>query len=181
VVIYDASRLLPRHRTKVYRTRSEQSIRRIYVHHSGSLGKPGLAGLIASARYVVKERGWPGCPYHLWVPYQDLLDESGDRVVYRAQPNTARTYHAGSAPNDKGLAIALQGNLTSADMSEHQLEVLPVLIEHLAQELGITDIPLGHFQATDGHVKASCPGRSGKAWLLGWKAGRKATKGSRWV
>lgn len=172
VNLWDVSHILPKHQSKSFHRRPLESVTRIYVHHSGRTGAKGYAGLRNSARYMVRNRDWAGCGYHFWVPYRDHCDSEGARIVYRAQPNDLRTYHAGSVPNSKGLAIALQGNLTAHDMSPQQADCLPLLVKWLAKDLSINPTPIGHFQAHDGHAKASCPGRAGIAWLRGYHAGR---------
>jgi len=171
--LWDVSELLPKHRAKKYRRRELESVRQIYVHHSGRLGAPGFSGAVGSARYAVRNRGWPGIGYHIWIPYLDHIDSDGRRVVYRCQQTETRTYHAGTGANDRAVAIALQGNLSRRDMSEHQSSALPVVIKWFASELGIPAAAIGHWQApSDSHPKASCPGRAGKGWVLGYAAGR---------
>lgn len=174
VVLYDVSELLPYHRTKRYRGRSLDVVRAQYVHHSGTLrqGDP-FEHMKASARYAIRHHGWPGFCYHIWYPLFDVFDSEGSRVIYRGNPDTIRTYHAGQAPNYKGIAHCLQGNLSTKDMSEAQLCTLPVALRWYAHRLAVSPRPFGHFQATDGHAKDSCPGRAGKAWCLGYQAARR--------
>ena len=67
VVLWDVSGLLPRaHRRATARPRGVQ-ILRLYLHNSGALGLPGVAGAVASARFVMRERGFPWWPYHFWL------------------------------------------------------------------------------------------------------------------
>jgi hypothetical protein len=175
VALYDVSHLLPQHADKDYRSRRRSRITEQYLHHSGRLGKPGYAGLRNSARYVVRHRGWPGAPYHTWIPYEDLFDEKGRRVVFRAQPSTARTYHAGTGPNNRGVAHCVQGNTTQHPLSDQQIACLPEVLKYFAQDLNIKSTKLfGHFEANhrgDGHSKASCPGSHASAWLQGLRGG----------
>jgi len=164
VAIYDVTDLLPKHRTKRYRNR--RTTKEAYVHHSGKLGRPGLAGLRNSTRYVVRYRDWPGCPYHYWLPFEKLTDEAGNLVILQAQPELRRTYHAGTGPNSRAIAICLQGNTTARPASAFQLECLGALLHWLA-------LPsvLGHCQApADGHAKATCPGSHAMAFLAGLQA-----------
>jgi len=164
VAIYDVSNLLPQHRTKRYRDR--KTTKEVYVHHSGKLGKPGLAGLRGSARYVVRYRNWPGCPYHYWIPFEELTDEAGNLVVLRAQPEIKHTYHAGKGPNQRAIAVCLQGNTSARPASTFQLQCLAALLNWFA-------LPkvLGHCQAPpDGHPKATCPGSHAMAFLAGLQA-----------
>ena len=175
VALYDVVNELPRHRERRYGRREAEQIRGQYIHHSGALrGGDGFAHMCSSARYVVKHRGWPGFAYTTWIPFFDCFDSAGARVVYRGNYDETVTYHAGKGPNQKGIAHCLQGNLSRREISTHQQMVLPVVLAFFAQKLGIPDQCIGHFQATDGSPKATCPGISGKAWVLGYQAGRKA-------
>lgn len=164
VALYDMTHLLPVHSSKRYRTRATPT--EVYVHHSGRLGASGFAGMLNSARYVVYHRGWPGMPYHLWIPREPVYNESGASVVFRGQPDTVRTYHAGTGPNDRAIAICLQGNTTSKVPSEFQLWCLGSAINWY-REQGILPV-FGHCEAgTDGHAKASCPGSHAMTFLQG--------------
>lgn len=162
VEIWDVSHLLPRHRSKTYRHRSPSQISEVYVHHSGKLGKPGFLGLVHSTRYVVYQRGWPGCPYHLWIPYEQ---DGGEVVVLRAQKDIVRTYHAGKGPNDRAVAICLQGNMGVREPSCGQYRALSALID-------LYGLPvLGHCEAPgDGHAKAACPGGYAMPFVKGKRA-----------
>jgi hypothetical protein len=175
VALWDVAHLLPVHPTKRYRMRTLDDIRQQYVHHSGALRKGDpFAQMLGSARYAIASHGWPGIAYHTWVPYHEVRDSENRRVVYRGNADEVRVYHAGPGPNERALAHCLQGNLTAGDMSEHQSEALPVLIQWCAINLAISPTAVfGHFQAPDdGHRKDSCPGRAGKAWVLGYRSGR---------
>lgn len=161
--IYDVSALLPRHQTKRYQKRDVDHVGEVYVHHSGKLGKPGYEGLALSARYSVLTRGWPGCPYHLWIPYAPDI-ESDHLVVYRANWDDVHTWHAGKGPNERGVAIALQGNTTVRPPSDDQLYCLYRLLEWYQKPV------LGHCEAgQDGHPKPSCPGTHCMTFLAGWR------------
>lgn len=159
-VIYNVQHLLPRNPNKHYQTREMTS--EVYVHHSGKQGRPGLQGLRNSARYVVRYRGWPGCPYHYWIPFEELRD-NGKRVIFQSQPEHAHTYHAGRGPNSRSIAVCLQGNTTARPASNFQLRCLADILHWL-------DLPnvFGHCQAPpDGHPKATCPGSHAMAFLAG--------------
>lgn len=183
VVLYDVSEELPTHGSRRYVTRDLSEIRAQYVHHSGARRKgDSFLHMRGSARYVVESRGWPGFAYHVWHPYPDVLDEEGNRIVYRGNLDSVCTYHAGEGPNRKGIAHVLQGNLTKEDMSEAQRCTLPTALKWFANLYGITPRPIGHFQVEDGHAKALCPGRAGKAWVMGYQAGRESRRhDARWT
>lgn len=177
VVLYDVSDELPRHRSKRYAKRELSSVRAQYVHHSGAMRKGDpFMHMRGSARYDIEHHGWPGFAYHFWHPHFEVLDKDGNLVIYRGNPDDVCTYHAGHGPNQKGIAHVLQGNLTKLDMSGAQLRTLPVALKWLGQQYGISPRPIGHFQVTDGHAKATCPGRSGKGWVLGYQAGRESRR-----
>ena len=172
VALYDVSELLPRSRAKRYRQRPLEQVTQQYVHHSGALRKGDpYRHMLGSARFAVRSRGWPGFSYHTWIPHWDDFDPEGRRIIYLGNPIGTRTYHAGTGPNDRAIAHCLQGNLSAKDMSPGQAVLLPVVLEHFASQLGILPTPRGHFQApADGHAKEPCPGRAGKAWILGYQA-----------
>lgn len=174
VVLYDVRDKLPTHKTKRYRSRPLEKVTQQYVHHSGRyLAGDPFIHLQVSTRYVVQKRDWPGCPYHYWHPFTDVWDEDGFRVVYRAQLDSTRTYHAGTGPNNRAVAHCLQGNTSSKGMSDTQHCTLWVALHWVAQTLGISPRPFGHCQAPgDGNAKPSCPGTEGTAWVKGFQAGR---------
>jgi len=175
VALYDVVDLLPVHAKRAYRTRCLEQITRQYVHHSGALrGGDPFEHMRSSAAYVVKKRDWPGFAYTTWIPFHETFDNDGCRVVYRGNLDETITFHAGATPNRKGIAHCLQGNLSKREMSTHQQVTLPAVLTYFARKFGIAPIPIGHFQADDGHAKASCPGMTGKAWIRGFQAGRKA-------
>lgn len=176
IALYDVVDLLPTHRTKRYHPRPLDGIRTQYVHHSGALRKGDpFNHMRGSARFVVQSRQWPGFAYTTWLPFFNVFDDDGNRVVYRGNPTELRTFHGGQGPNRKGVAHCLQGNLTARDMSETQANTLPVTLRWFAHELAISPTPVGHFQiGPDGHAKATCPGRAGKAWVQGYQAAREA-------
>lgn len=166
IALYDVSFLLPVHRAKKYRARHAGVIVEQYVHHSGRLGRPGFSGMYNSARYVVNSRGWPGLPYHTWISREPVYDDEGRSVVFRGQPDTARTYHAGSGPNDRAVAHCLQGNTTRLSPSVFQLQCLGALIAWY-RERDVLPV-FGHCEAGfDGHAKATCPGDGAMCFLRG--------------
>ena len=165
VAVRDVSMLLPTHKTKKYKSRPYPT--ELYVHHSGRAGKQGYNGLHNSANYVVRYRDWPGCPYHYWISYDPVIDSQDNLVVFRAQPTHVRTYHAGTGPNTRGIAVCLQGNTTLRPASEFQLECLGALVNYL-------NLPVcGHCEAPpDGHPKPSCPGTHAMSYLMGYRRRR---------
>ena len=169
VALYDVSFLLPVHRAKKYRARHVGAVVEQFVHHSGRLGRPGFAGMYNSARYVVNQRGWPGIAYHTWISREPVYDEAGHSVIFRGQPDTARTHHAGKGPNDRAIAHCLQGNTSRLPPSDFQLYCLGALIAWY-RERDVFGI-YGHCEAgADGHSKATCPGSHAMAFLYGVRA-----------
>jgi hypothetical protein len=147
------------------------------VHHSGILrqGDP-FEHLRSSARFSVRSRGWRSTGYHTWIPFFDVWDDDGNRVVYLCNPPESRTWHAGEGPNSHGIAHALQGNTTARPMSEAQRCALPRVLRHFAKVLGIPPAAWGHFEAHDCNPKASCPGDGAASWLHGYRAGRESRR-----
>lgn len=174
IALYDVSFLLPQHKTKKYRLRDPDLITRIYVHHSGKLGAAGFQGLYNSARYSVEQRknkdgsiGWPGQPYHIWVPFIGFKGE--DRVAYLCQPDSVRCYHTGKVANTHGYGIVLQGNTSTDGLSFNQQEILEGLLPWKREELALEhDTWLSwHSEAGrfGGKPKPACPGSQAQKWL----------------
>lgn len=182
VVLLDVTAELPRHPTKRWARRSLQGIRRVYVHHSGALGRPGLAGMQASARYEIEHRdgdkpepGWPGFAYHFWMPFEPMVDEGGSLVMYRGNPDAVRTYHTGGPCNVHGLGLCLQGDLTRQGPSASQQTLLTAFLPWvLAQHrLSLPDGLSWHSESGrfGGTGKPSCPGAPTVAWLSAYRDG----------
>jgi hypothetical protein len=174
VHLLDVSDQLPT-RGDGWGARSEP-VQRLYLHHSGRLGRPGFDGLSASARYSVSSRGWAGCPYHYWVPYGHGMPEDAPIQVYRANADDRHSWHTGLAANASGIGIVLQGDLRSQRPSAYQIEALEALIpwlqdRHLAT-LSADRWLSWHSESGDfgGRGKASCPGPHVEAWAREWRA-----------
>lgn len=176
IALYDASHLMPRgrHRRKTRRPRG-QRIDAVFVHHSGALGRPGLAGAMASARFVVERRGFPGPGYHLWLPREPLLDDAGRLVVLRLVPDATRAWHTGARANDRGIGVCLQGHTGRRPISPSQVELLEGLLPWASEHYGLpwAELPswlgwhaIGHRWG--GRRKPACPGRSTETWLRGY-------------
>lgn len=172
VAVRDISADLPRSEVASYAAR-ELPIERLYVHHSGALGHDGVRGAMASARYVVEQRGWPGIAYHYWVPHEPVYDDAGRPLVYQTQPHDVCSYHTGRAANRHGLGIVLQGDLSESGPSAHQRLCLPALLLALRDELPTLDpdAPIAWHSISarwGGSGKPTCPGKPTEAWLRAW-------------
>lgn len=172
IALYDVSRALPRRehpRRKDVRPRGAR-IERIYVHHSGALGRGGWYGARNAVRYVVDKRDFPGAPYHFWVPHDEARDSTGRRVVFRLAEDEYRCWSQGDKANDHGISVCLQGNLVDG-MSHHQEEVLEGLLPWLLSRHGLRQwLPMSlsyHAEAGryGGRSKATCPPEAVRAWL----------------
>jgi len=176
IALYDVSHVLARHKTRTYPDRPVGDIVRLYVHHSGRLGREGFGGLSQSTRYVVRSRNFPGCAYHYWVSYDPDIDGDGQLVVYRGHHDHVRCWHTGDQANGHGLSVALQGNTTTRPISPAQAEALeglvPWLRERYSDQLASDRWLSGHWEAGDfdGRSKPACPGERGKAWVQEYRA-----------
>jgi hypothetical protein len=180
--LWDVSSHLPQKGS--WKVRDVSQIQHIYVHKSGADGPAGYRGARGMASYCRDHRGWPGAPYHCWLP--SIPDEDGTSryVVYQCLPWSARSYHTGGKANTYGLAVALQGNYDSdwdgvAEIkpSPLQREALKVLVDYWA-ELFCLDLkgqgPLG--KVLSGHWEAPkpkrvCPGDWARDWVLRKRGG----------
>lgn len=173
VALYDVSIRLPK---RGPRTRPLSSIRRIYVHHSGRLGKPGFEGALNSTRYVMQQRTprFRCAAYHYWIPAEPVRDEASNLVLFRLVPDHVRAWHTGSRANTHGLGIALQGNTTTRELTESHVEcleaLLPWLRERYADQLADTWLSW-HSDAGQygGKPKKACPGKHAEQWLKAYR------------
>lgn len=178
VELYDATEILareyPRKRSRHAVRPPGQRIDAVFVHHSGSLGRAGLDGLRGAVRFVTHQRtpGFPGPPYHMWIPYLPVRDDEGRLVVFRACEDEYRAWHSGGEANDRGVGICLQGKLGKTGPSPAQVEALEALLPWASERYGL---PWGdirtwlswHSDAArlGGRAKAACPGAATERWL----------------
>ena len=176
VRLYDASRYVqkvyPRKRHRKASRPRGASLKAIFVHHSGSLGKDEVAGFMGAVRYVMQHREFPGAPYHFWVSYDPDYDEDGHLIVWRLAEDSYRAWHSGDEANDIGLGICLQGNLTRTGMSPGQEEALEALLPWMAERhqwdwKNLQDHLGWHAIASKwgGRDKKTCPSPKVVAWL----------------
>ena len=169
VELQDVSEQLPGHGWGARKA----PVERIYLHHSGKLGRGGFAGLRASAQYSVR-KGWAGCPYHFWIPFGHGM-QSEPIVVFRANPDEAHSWHTGGAANASGIGVCLQGNLRTKEPSAYQVEALEALIPWLQERFRDTlssDRWLSFHSESGkwgGSGKASCPGPHVERWAREWR------------
>ena len=175
IALYDAVAAMPQHAHRRYARRPESAVVRQYHHHSGALGRPGLEGAQASARYVVDHRGWAGMPYHFWLPHERHVDDQGRLVVYMTQYPWTRSWHTGGDANTHGVGVCWQGDLTEREPSDQQIELAEALIPWIGERLHIhgTDSLSWHSEAGrwGGSQKAACPGPHVVAWLSAYRDG----------
>lgn len=173
IYLLDVSQKLPKN-SKLVWSKRQAPLERIYVHHSGANGRPGYAGVEASARYCSRSkllggRGWAGLPYHIWVPYNDLIADDGRRVAFLCNELDRHTWHTGGKANAHGIGVCLQGNLTKTGPSAHQRMVLPDLLSFLKDKLlvGTTDPISTHSRSKKygGSGKPTCPSKATERWL----------------
>ena len=181
VALYDVSHLLPTRGRKPQPARPQGAkIERLYVHKSGGEGRGGFAGLLASARYVVSRREFPGMPYTFWAGREVDRDSDGRPVLYRGAQDDRRTWHTGGACNDHGIALALQGNLSRRDLTPDQRHVADAALLHVTSEGVYPHLDPGDPISTHSRAKshgakknkAVCPGTYAEAWLSAWLSER---------
>lgn len=178
VALYDATKAMPKHkrrRSRRYRRKTRRppgaTLRALFAHHSGANGRPGLAGAIASAKYVMGKRGFwlPG--YHYWIP-RDLIDAEGRFVILRLVPSELRAWHTGRRANDFGEGLAVQGNTSRAPMTPGQVRSLEVFVPWWGRLRGLSLAELGRWlgwhsigHRWGGRRKPACPGRDAERKL----------------
>ncbi len=196
IAIWSVVDQLPRNpRRPFYPTRPLEGVTHELVHHSGRLGRPGFAGLLASTLYCINGKktsgnlGFPGCPYHLWAPYEPCLDAEGRLVCFRANLPETRCWHTGGDLNEFGESLALQGNTTKRPMSPSQVEICEAVIPDRLNALSLQTIARAektldpatvyppilswHSEASrwGGKDKPACPGRDAVTWLTNYRSG----------
>jgi len=184
IALYDASHLMPRWAPK-REFRDVAKIDRLFFHHSGRLGLPGVMGAWSSANYVVNQRKtttgrnkgklarFPGPAYTYWIPAEDLLDHNGNLVVLRLNEDRERSYHTGSKANDFGIAAVFQGNTTTKPLTHSHEECAEALIPWTMERHPLIRFPSMHSEADEygGRSKLACPGVRAEAWIRGWRRG----------
>lgn len=179
VALYDVSHLLPTKKGRPQPPRPPgATIRRCYVHKSGGEGRGGFAGLLASARYVVSRRRFPGVAYTFWAGREVDHDADGRPVLYRGVHDDRRSWHTGGKANDHGIALALQGNTSRRDLTPVQRHVAEAALLHVLSDGVYPDLdptaPIStHSRAKRFGAKKSksvCPGKYAEAWLAEWLA-----------
>lgn len=168
VLLMDVSDRLPRARPYPKR---KKKIDRLVVHHSGMLGRTGLEGMFASARYAIapkpEGRGFPGFSYTFWIPYYPPT--SGPLLVYRGNADDVRSNHT-TGSNDRGVAVVLQGNLHQlGHASPWQIEALEALIPWAFERYGFSSPDSLTWHSEVGKKKA-CPGPGVVSWLSEYRS-----------
>jgi hypothetical protein len=178
VALYDVSALLKKTteaiKEKQKRKDAEQKrpvsqIVRVYHHNSGAKGRDGFAGLLASARFSVEHRSFPGAAYTYWLPMLPDVDGAGRFAVYRAQPDDVVSWHTGGAANRHGIAVCWQGNLTAELPSVAQYHMANELCRWLDKRHQLDPKAPHSLHARagtwGGKAKATCPGPHVDAWV----------------
>lgn len=167
VRLYDASHLMPRRKGTL---RDVAGIDRLFFHHSGALGRSGFAGALASARYVVTRRRFPGPAYTFWLPAEYLRDADGKACVLRLNADEVRSWHTGAKANGRGVAACFQGNTTAKPLTASHVECAEALLPWAIERYSLP-VPEGISRHSDAKKdgarknKRGCPGKSAEAWL----------------
>ncbi len=176
VMLYNASSLLATHKTKRYRKKKPEKIKRVYIHHSGADNPEidGFRAMAASARFVTQHRGFPGFAYTYWVSIMADRDSLCRLVCYRGQPDDVRSWHTGLLAN-ADIAICLEGNTSKLELSSDQEQVLEALVPWLLKRHWRIKLPHGlsmHSEAWKfgGRRKKACPGSHAEEWVKAYRA-----------
>lgn len=147
----DVRATLPRHPTKRFPTRSQDSIRRVLLHHT--VTRSNITPERIAEVHV--QRGLAGIKYHF------LVDGSG--TISWCQPLEAIVPQTERNPvNADSVAVALAGNFTSAVPTESQMTAAAHLVAWLLSTLGLgVDAVYGRSEL-DSSVDSP-----GKQWLQG--------------
>lgn len=147
---------------RLYESRPLNSIRTLVLHYlgdpikTGSIRGYGTVAAYSTAHYqTTKKDGdlFPEIAYHFQV--------DSDGTVYQLHALSKRTWHAGKAANDEGVAILLTGFGMLGQPTPQQIDAIKRLrrqIErHLDRELGVA----GHCEYMD----TICPTKTYGKWI----------------
>lgn len=158
VKLIDISDELPRNRRP---KRDPNGIVRCYHHHSGALGRGGKRGAIATSRYVVQHRGFPGPAYTFWLPYDQP-------VVYRLNKDEDLSWHTGGV-NEESISVAWQGNLRKIPPTAYQYHSARMLCRWIREHYNLSNNKPFSFHAEahrfGGRSKSRCPGAFVENWV----------------
>ena len=174
VAIYDIADLLPRipHRRSRDQRPTGAFIDRTILHHSGALGRGGYEGAFRAVKYAMK-RGFPGAPYHYWIPFEPVFDASGRYVIYRLAEDEYRAWHTGAKANDFGVGVCVQGNTSRNGLSDAQRVCLEALFPYLMRRHDLEARDFGsHREGKKFGAKRNkwaCPGKEAFKWLKEWR------------
>lgn len=187
VALYDVSHLLPTKKGRPQPPRPRGAkILRLYVHKSGGEGGPGLPGILAMVRYVIRKRLFPGAPYTFWAATLPERDAEGRLVLYRLVADDRRSWHTGGVCNDHGVSLALQGNLSRRELGPEQRIVAEAALLYATSERypdldPVTPVSTHSRAKLFGAKKSKsiCPGEYAERWLSGWLVSRPAASPAR--
>jgi len=174
IKVVDITDDLKKHHSKKYRRTKARPINRVILHHTAGGVTPGLRGPESTAEWCVNGRGWPGMPYHVYVPYTPMIDGDGRMIVWQTQDFDVRSYHTGGGQNKHGIGVVCQGLFVSPyclktlkrqptpDPSEAQKTAIRHVWTWLSGLYGLSPDPSLSCHAW--HGKPACPGR----WLEDW-------------
>jgi len=200
IAIQDITEELPRHpnwpynhkRSARYRELLDREIDRVYWHHTAGSIPGGIKGPMATAGYCVADpdpedrrhggRGWPGMPYHFFIPYEPEVIKAQQIVIYQCQPLDIWSWHTGGkdehgrSRNKYGVGVVCQGcfwsrhdpgrkplrGQTGWPSPAQTIASSELWLSYLKPELGLINAQLsGHFEAG----KPTCPGEILEAWV----------------
>jgi len=147
----DLSRSLPRHATAQYQERDVRAIDRVVLHHTEASKATTWHSV---AQYHVNSNGWPGIGYHIGVR------SFGGRVkASLLNDPPARSYHAHTIGNDRGLAVCLAGSFVRKEPTVEEVDALRRVVQTARRWTTWTATPLpvvGHRDVPGNQT--SCPG-----------------------
>ncbi|RMH15978.1 MAG: N-acetylmuramoyl-L-alanine amidase [Gammaproteobacteria bacterium] len=132
---------LPRHPSKVYKTRSLADIDTVVIHHSGTKGGDAFA----FARYHVEHHGWPGIGYHYVI--------GKDGVIYKTNDLHTESYNV-ARHNRHTAGICMIGNFMVEQPCQLQLLATARAVTLVFEEVGRVLAIKGHRDFN----KPQCPG-----------------------
>jgi N-acetyl-anhydromuramyl-L-alanine amidase AmpD len=137
---------LYRHPSLHYAGRTEESVKRIVIHHSGTkTGDPQ-----SFAQFHVKHCGWPGIAYHY------VISKAG--TIWKCNIIQSITYHAKGA-NADSIGICLVGDFTKDDPTGAQIYALRYLVDEINKGFGKRKLAVVLHKNIKGS-KTTCPGKN---------------------
>jgi len=164
--IVDLTDTLLVHKTKKYNTREVSSIKRIVYHHVGDATGADVTPE-QTARYHVKEKGWPGIAYHFMIAKDGTIWQTNRMMTVSyhcdGERKTSGEWVTGLC-NQRSIGVCLIGSFVDGRVPTNaQLRSARSLNADLMKVLYLNPAAIIGHREVPGH-KTTCPGSTFPQW-----------------